>query len=175
MRPGDSFFSHFATGCGSTRLALTFEADGRARLCLSSRWMGSPPFDLRLLCRHVAADQGFGWLRVERLVAPAPGGGGGERALDLPELPFPPLLEYVARPPTALSLPPDADLADMRALGYAAWTDVWDVLTWVHPRFEPPTPENEGDELTEGAAALAQALGLLDKARFARDEGRAGP
>jgi hypothetical protein len=165
MRVGDEFDSHLATGCGGDDLQLRVDEPDTVTIVVRSRWMGQSPFAARLVCRRVAQDAAFGWLRVVSLIAIE---GESERVLTLPELPFPPLLEYIVRAQTDFVIPPDADLAWMRDLGYAAWNEHWQLLVWVHPRFERYTPIDDEDELPEGAAALNRSLALLDKARFER-------
>lgn len=166
MKNGDRYDATFATGCGIDRWSVAVDGD-EVDLAVASRWMGSAPFAARFTCRRVGARGPVGWLRVERFAEVDGDGTAHERAL--PELAFPPLLEFVEVDAEAPAMPDEGLLVDMRRLGYAAWNDAWHLLLWVHPQFEYPTPtDDEDEELDPDAAAFARALRMFDKARLER-------
>lgn len=169
MKTGERYRSYVATGCGMDLRTLAVDGDAVV-LTVASRWMGSDPFAARLVCRRAGARGPVGWLRVERFAEVDRDGAAHER--ELPDLPFPPLLEYVVADDgeTACAMPDEGHLADLRDGGYAAWNDAWRLLVWVHPYFEYPTPVDDEDALPPAEAAFSRALRMLDKARFARED-----
>lgn len=166
METGERYRSYLATGCGMDERTLAV-SDDAAVITVASRWMGSEPFAARMVCRREGPRGPVGSLRVERFAEVDRDGAAHER--ELPELPFPPVLEYVMADGRRArrTRPGHGHLAELRAYGYAAWNDAWRLLLRVHPRFEYPAPADD-EALSPAAAAFARALRMLDKARFAR-------
>jgi hypothetical protein len=185
MREGERFEGYFGTGCGSDSAWLHVGAGERVVLRVRSRWMGRPTFEAVLRGARVAGDDVFGWLRVSEIALIEHEGTGAEglplvvRAGDaevdvpMPDLPFPPIVEYIRRPASSLTLPDAGALATMKNLGHATWDEVWNVLLWIHPQFEDPSvPEGEDTDGTFWNDRLwMHALSLLDKRRLALVEG----
>jgi hypothetical protein len=162
VRSGETFTGHFGTGSGSDTVKLEVGAGDQLVVRLRSRWMGRPPFDAVLACTRVAGDDVFGWIRPDRLALIE---GDVEKDVPIPDLPSPPIVEYIRRPESTLTIPEDGTLATMRSLGYATWDDVWHLLLWLHPYVEDPIDE-EGDDYWNDRLWL-RALRLLDKRRLA--------
>lgn len=145
-----------ATKSGRTDVILEL-AGGEASLTVTSRWMGSEPLDIVLVCRHKATGSHSGALIVR-----------SAHRVDADEpVPLPPsdgaiVIEYVRVPPQ------DAPLAGndtMSVVGH--WTDPFTMVLWLHrdAAFDDGTdldPDNY-DVPPESFRPVAEALARLER------------
>lgn len=121
------FDSFLATGSGSGSVELDLDTD-TATVRLRSRWMGvdrPERFELRFGHRARAGHHGVLELTsatADGVAVPMP---SGDDAL------LPLIVEYLRVPSTSVYLHPQSPLADMGRLGYAEWTQRFDLVLLV--------------------------------------------
>lgn len=131
------FDSFLATGSGSGSVELDLDTD-TATVRLRSRWMGvDRPERFELRFGHRARTGHHGILELTAATAdgvavPMP---TGDDAL------LPLVVEYLRVPSTSVYLHPQSPLADMGELGYAEWTQRFDLLLLVVEGYAWPEDE----------------------------------
>jgi hypothetical protein len=135
--PVQRFDSFLATGSGSGSVELDLDTDV-ATVRLRSRWMGvqrPERFELRFEHRTRAEHHGVLALTgatADGVAVPMP---TGDEAL------LPLSVEYLRVPSTGVYLHPESPLADMAPLGYAEWTQRFDLLLLVVEDYAWPEAE----------------------------------
>lgn len=131
------FDSFVATGSGSGSVELDLDTE-TATVRLRARWMGVEQperFELRFAHRPRSEHHGL----LELLAATADGAEvppptGGQALLPL-------MVEYLRVPSTPVYLHPQSPLAEMGPLGYAEWTQRFDLLLLVAEEYTWPEDE----------------------------------
>lgn len=120
-----TYAGHLLTGSSSWEVTLELDAD-TARIALTSRWMGQDddlPQHVDLRFRHHPGPPHHGLLELVDADLPLPSADDEETFALLPLI-----VEYLKVPATVVHRHPESALHGMRQLGFAVWSEEFDLV-----------------------------------------------